>query len=154
MVVFVAHEDALASAAHAVGNIMLFEALEARQNRRVLLRLGLLDSESVVRQRVQADCGGLVRVERERDNGRLRALESCRRDGRHCDARESQRPGSRESFRPKMWCSRERLFVPRCGVGVAITLVGALFFVAKIIDCGLDGYKKSSSQESAVSSRN
>jgi len=36
---------------------------EARQNRRVLLGLGLLDSEGVVGQRVEADCGGLVGVE-------------------------------------------------------------------------------------------
>lgn len=83
VVVLVADEDALARAAHAVGIVVLLEALESGDHRRVLLGLRLLDTECVVRQRKQADRLRLVRVEGKWDDGRVRALERCHRDRGH-----------------------------------------------------------------------
>lgn len=63
VVVLVAHEDALAGAAHAVLVVVLREALQARLHAGVLLGLRLLDAKGVVRQRVQAERLGLVGFE-------------------------------------------------------------------------------------------
>lgn len=50
VVVFVAHEDALAGAPHAVLHIVLFQTLQSSQHRRILLWLRLLRPERVVRE--------------------------------------------------------------------------------------------------------
>lgn len=60
VVVLMADEDALAGAAHAVLGVVLLEALEAGDDGRVLLGLGLLDAEGVVGERVEADRVWLV----------------------------------------------------------------------------------------------
>lgn len=71
VVVLVADEDALASAAHAMLVVVLLEALKSGDNTGVLLRLGLLDAECVVGQWVESDCLWLVRFEGAGDDGRL-----------------------------------------------------------------------------------
>jgi hypothetical protein len=82
----VAHEDPLAGPPHAVHDIMLFEALEARKNGGVFFRLGFFRAKGVVRERVKADCFGLVAIERLGENRRVGGLESDRGDGRHFGA--------------------------------------------------------------------
>jgi hypothetical protein len=74
VVVLVADENALAGAAHAVKTVMLLEPLKSRQHGWVLLRLGLLDAEGVVRERVEADGLRLVGVKGEGDDRRLGRL--------------------------------------------------------------------------------
>lgn len=49
VVVFVTHKNTLTSAAHAMNLEVLFKALEAGDDRRVLLWLSLLGSKGVVR---------------------------------------------------------------------------------------------------------
>lgn len=71
VVVLVANEDALAGSSHAMLFVMLLEPLESSHDRRVLLRLCLLDTERVVGQRVQADGLGLIGLEWEGDDGRF-----------------------------------------------------------------------------------
>ncbi len=49
VVVLVAHEDALASAAHAMLGVMLLQALQPCNDRRILLWLCLFDTKCIVR---------------------------------------------------------------------------------------------------------
>jgi hypothetical protein len=60
MVVFVANEDTLAGTAHTVELIMLFQALQASWHGGIFLGLSLLGTKSVVAQRVQPNCLGLL----------------------------------------------------------------------------------------------
>lgn len=83
MVVFVADEDALACTPHAVLDIMLLEALEARENRGILLGLGFFGAEGVVGERVETDCLRLVAIEIFGEDRRVRGLEGSGRNGRH-----------------------------------------------------------------------
>ena len=64
MVVFMTDEDSLAGSPHTVFHIMFFQALKACEYGRVFFRLCFFGSKGVVRERVQADCFGLVIVER------------------------------------------------------------------------------------------
>ena len=59
-----ADQDALAGSAHAMIHIMLFQSLQACEHRRIFFRLVLFGTESVVAQRIEADGGRLVCVER------------------------------------------------------------------------------------------
>ena len=83
VVVLMAHQDALARAAHSMGGEVLFQTLQAGQNGRVLLGLGFFDTEGVVGQRVQADGSGLVRVELQGQDRRLCRLQRRGSDCRH-----------------------------------------------------------------------
>jgi len=84
---FMTDEDALASPSHAVLHIVLFEALQACEYGGVFFRLCFFGAESVVRERVQADCFGLVVIKGFRKNRRIRGLQGGGCDGRHlvCD---------------------------------------------------------------------
>lgn len=64
MVVFVAHEHALAGAAHAKLRIVILQTTQARRHRRVFLRLCFLRAKRIVAERVKPDGGRLVCVER------------------------------------------------------------------------------------------
>lgn len=83
MVVLVADEDALAGAPHAVHDIVLFEALEAREHRGVFFGLRFLGAKGVVGEGIQPDGFGLVAVEALGEDGRVRGLQSDVGDGRH-----------------------------------------------------------------------
>lgn len=63
MIMLVAHQHALAGAPHAMHIVVFLQSLQARQHRRVFLRLVFLGAERVVGQRVQADCLRLFGVE-------------------------------------------------------------------------------------------
>jgi hypothetical protein len=53
--VFVAHKNSLAGAAHTMELVVLLKPLKTGNNRRILLWLGLLSSECVVGQWVEAN---------------------------------------------------------------------------------------------------
>lgn len=55
MVVLMTHQNALASPSHTMKAIVLFEALQPCQHRRILFWLRLLGTKGVVRQGIQAD---------------------------------------------------------------------------------------------------
>jgi len=74
MIVFVADKDSFAGASHAMLDIVLFEALEARKDGGILFRLSLFSAECVVGERVEADCLGLVGVEGFGEDRRIRGL--------------------------------------------------------------------------------
>ena len=63
VVVLVADQDGLARAPHPVLAVVLFQALQPREHRRVLLGLPIFGAECVVAERVQADCLGLGGIE-------------------------------------------------------------------------------------------
>ena len=63
MVVLVADEDAFAGAAHAVDDVMLLEAFEAREDGGVFFGLGFFRAEGVVGEGEEADGFGLVAIE-------------------------------------------------------------------------------------------
>ena len=69
VVMFMANQDPFASPSHAIFIIMLLQAFQARQDRRVFLRLGFLGAEGVVGERVQADSLWLMGGEVLRENG-------------------------------------------------------------------------------------
>jgi len=83
VVVFMAYQNALAGAAHAILLIVLLQALQPRQHARILLWLSLLDTEGIIRKRIQTDCLWLPGVKRQRVYRRLRALHRLGSDGRH-----------------------------------------------------------------------
>lgn len=62
VVVFVADENSFAGSSHAVLDIVLFEALQACEDRGVFFRLGFFGTEGVVREGVEAYCFGLIGV--------------------------------------------------------------------------------------------
>lgn len=74
VVVFVADEDAFASAPHAVLGVVFFEALEAREDGGIFFWLGLFGAECVVGEGVEADGFGLVAVEGIGENRRVGGL--------------------------------------------------------------------------------
>lgn len=63
MVVLVADQDALAGSAHAMLYVVLFQSLQAREHRGVLLWLMLFGTKGVIAKREEADGGRLIRVE-------------------------------------------------------------------------------------------
>lgn len=63
VVVLVADQDAFAGAAHSMRRVMLLKSLQAGEHTGVLLGLGFLDTEGVVRERVQTNCLGLAGIE-------------------------------------------------------------------------------------------
>lgn len=69
-----AHQHAFARASHARHAIVVLEPLQARQHRRVLLRLRLLGAERVIGERVEADCRRLLRGEVFREQGPMLLL--------------------------------------------------------------------------------
>jgi len=71
MIVFMANEDAFASASQAMELVMLLEALQAREHRGVFFGLVLLGAKGVVRERVEPNCFWLVRIEAEREDRRI-----------------------------------------------------------------------------------
>jgi len=71
MVVFVADENSLAGAAHAMLYIMFFETLEARKDGGIFFWLGFFGAEGVVGEGVETDCFGLVVVEGFGEDGRI-----------------------------------------------------------------------------------
>lgn len=75
MIVLVADEDAFAGAAHAVVDVVFFEALEAGEDGGVFFWLGFFGAEGVVGERVEADGFGLVAVEGVGEEGRVGGLE-------------------------------------------------------------------------------
>ena len=60
MVVLVADQDALAGSAHAMLYVMLFQPLQAREHRGVLLWLMLFSTKGVIAKREEADGGRLI----------------------------------------------------------------------------------------------
>lgn len=62
MRMLVADQHALARAPHAMLLVVLLQAVQTCQDRRVFLRLVVLGTERVVAQRIQADRLGLVRA--------------------------------------------------------------------------------------------
>lgn len=83
MVVLVADEDALAGAPHAVDIVMLFEALETREDGGVFFWLRLLGAECVIGEGEESDCLGLVAVEGFGKNGWVGCLQGGGCYGRH-----------------------------------------------------------------------
>lgn len=65
VIVLVADEDALASAAHSMGCVVLLEASQAGEDGGVLLGLRLFDAKRVVGERVEADGRRLRGIEVE-----------------------------------------------------------------------------------------
>ncbi len=63
VVVLVADQNGLACSSHAVLIVVLFQSLQTRKHRRILLRLAIFGAECVVAERIQPDCLGLVRIE-------------------------------------------------------------------------------------------
>ena len=80
---FVADEDAFASAAHAVDIVVLFETLEACKDGGVFFWLGFFGAEGVVGEGVEADCFGLVAVEGVGEERRVGGLEGGGSYGGH-----------------------------------------------------------------------
>ena len=62
MVVLVAHQDTLASAAHAMFFVVFLQSLQTRQHRRILFRLLFFGTKGVIAEREEADGRRLVRV--------------------------------------------------------------------------------------------
>ena len=62
MIVLVADQDTLASTAHAMFFVVLFQSLQTRQHRRVLFWLLLFGAKGVIAEREEADGRWLVRV--------------------------------------------------------------------------------------------
>jgi hypothetical protein len=83
MVMLVTNEDPFARSPHTVRDIVFFEALEAREHRGVFFRLGLFGAEGVVGEGIEADCFGLVAVERLREERRVGGLKSSTSNSRH-----------------------------------------------------------------------
>lgn len=71
---FVTDQDPFAGAAHAMLFVVLFEALQAREHRRVFFRLVLFGAEGVVAEGVEADGFGLVGGEGFGEDGPGRGL--------------------------------------------------------------------------------
>ncbi len=71
---FVADEDSFAGSSHSMLDIVLFESLEACEDRGVFFRLGFLSAEGVVGERVEADRLGLVGVKGFGEDRRVRGL--------------------------------------------------------------------------------
>ena len=69
VVVFVADEDCLAGAPHAMLVVVCLEALETREHRGVFFGLCFFGAEGVVGERVETDSLWLVGVEGERYYG-------------------------------------------------------------------------------------
>jgi hypothetical protein len=63
VVVLVADKDSFAGSAHAIINVVFFEALEAREDGGVFFWLRFFRAECVVGERVEADCFRLVGIE-------------------------------------------------------------------------------------------
>lgn len=78
MIVLVADEDAFAGAAHTMDIVVLFETLEARQDRGVFFWLRLFGAEGVVGEGVETDCFRLVAVEGFGEDGRIGGLQRGR----------------------------------------------------------------------------
>ena len=64
MIVFMADQDSLAGSTHAMFLVVLFQSLQTREHRGILLWLVLFGPEGVVAERVEADGRRLVCVKR------------------------------------------------------------------------------------------
>ena len=62
MVVLVADQDTLASAAHAMFFVVFLQSLQTRQHRRILFWLLLFGAKGVIAERKEADGRRLIRV--------------------------------------------------------------------------------------------
>ena len=74
VIMFVADEDSLAGSTHAMFFKVLFQSLQAREHRGILLRLMLFGTERVVAQRVEANGRRLICVKRLGNDGPIRLI--------------------------------------------------------------------------------
>ena len=116
MVVFVADEDPLTGTSHSMFNVMLLEPLEACKDGGIFFGLGFFSTKGVVRQRVEANCPGLVAVEGLGEDGRIGCLKSSGGYSRHLELKSGD--GLAEKFRElccrgcgKLWARRQNQFI-------------------------------------------